>query len=198
MTHSFIWSISFTSDNTHRTSNPFKLLPHMFIQRPSILLCHSPTYLNVSSLLLAHILSVHLTPFFSKISYKSNSFLSYNLCIKNSHGVEGSVMDSLKLVKTNHKRKSIKMEVEESEENPLSSWQRYFRKMGSNLDGLKAGLAFRCKIKAIFWESYRLKLIPLEIKICAGSFLYKYFLINRWLHQTWEELSINTHQRPWN
>lgn len=48
------------------------------------------------------------------------------------------------------REKCTKIEVEESEANVLSSWQRYFRKMSSYLNGVKAGLAFCYKIKAIF------------------------------------------------
>lgn len=75
---------------------------------------------------------------------------NYNPSIKSIYREEGSMMDGLELVKRSQKRKWTKIEVKESEANVLSSWQRYFRKMSSNLNGVKVGLAFYYKIKAIF------------------------------------------------
>ena len=134
----------------------------MFAQGLAIQLCPC-TSLNPSTLL-AHDLSTHLTPFLSKISHECNSFLCFDVQLqplfRNNHRVEGHRMDGLKLVTRSQKRKWIKIEVEESEANALSNCHRYFMKIGFNLDGMKTGLAFCYKIKAIFQKSLLIKVDP--------------------------------------
>lgn len=98
--------------------------------------------------------------------------LSCNPCIKNTHGVKGSRWVVQHFSQEAGWENTGKRKVEEREANALSCWQRYFRKMGSNFDGVKPSLASCYKIKSIFWVSYQLKLVSLEIEtLCKLIFI---------------------------
>lgn len=145
MTYSFFWSINFISANTQRNPNPSIIPPCMFAQGLGSQLCLP---LKAYSFLI-HDLSTHLNPFiFQSVM---NPVLFFALMFSCSPSlrpiieVEGRGMDRSELVRKGQKRKCRKMEMEENEANALLSWQRYFRKMGSNLMEWKQVLPFTIK-----------------------------------------------------
>lgn len=115
---------------------------------PSVVQVHLPWSWFIVSLL-TRLLSFPKSAMNPTLS--SPWMLNCNPCIKNTHGVKGSqwVVQHLSQ-EARWENTGKKKKVEEREANALSCWQRYFRKMGSNFDSVKAGLASCYKIKSIF------------------------------------------------